>query len=70
MSTRQRLTHIAEPIIEEFKITELWAVVGDQRNSEWHLKIYREPVIQLVLLDGESDENIAATIRAKLKEAM
>jgi len=68
-STRQRLTRIAGPIVEkEFGITELWAVVGDQKNSEWHLKIYRDPVVQFEIDDEKNDERIAADIRARLKK--
>lgn len=67
-STRQRLTRIAEPIIQELGITELWAVVGDQKNSEWHLKIWREPVVQVVIDDEKADAQIAADIRARLKK--
>ncbi len=70
-STRQRLARIASPIVEkEFKITELWAIVGDQRNTEWHLKIYREPVVQFDLPYEKSDGDIERFIREKLKAAL
>jgi hypothetical protein len=67
-SPRMRLHRIAEPIVHEKLGGVVWDVVGDQRNSEWHLKIGGDPTVQFRLDETASDEAIAESIRTKLTE--
>jgi hypothetical protein len=66
-----KLTRIAKPIVEgEFGVTEIWGVVGSHTNTEWHLQIHRDPLVEFAVDYGKSDAEIADQIRRELRERL
>jgi hypothetical protein len=65
-TSRLALDRIARPIVEELGVTEVWDVVGDQATSEYYFKVWRDPVVQILLDQEKSDAEIAQDIRAAL----
>ena len=69
-STPQRLKRIARPITKELGVTEVWDIVGSQKNTRWELVIFRDPEVRLTIEVQPSDENIKRDLRTALQGAL
>lgn len=65
-NSRVALERIARPIVEELGVTEVWDIVGDQSTSEYYFKVWRDPVVQILLDEEKSEAEIAQDIRVAL----